>query len=574
MNRALTRREAGLIKTMLARRAGWRERAAFGLIYALAFLPVAGLLPVGLWLGANGALMAVEVKLLRPERRRGSAGRVVMLALLGLSSFAHGSLALFAVGAQGQWGVICGGLFLAGAVMNAAVANQRSPAAYVATLSPYALYLLALAAIAWALSGATIQGVTVGVVAVMLVFSSVMIWRSSLEAAEAGREAREEARRRRRAAEALAEAKSAMLATIGHELRTPISAILAGASAIRGDEAAPAEARANADLIARSGEMMTTLLGDLLDLAKLEARRMRVEVVEFDLCALIDETLDFWRPQARAKGLKLRLEAHGEMPDVAWADPTRLRQVLNNLFSNAIKFTEAGEIVLALSTVTRRRLRFQIRDSGRGMTPDQLERLFTPFDQTADSTARTHGGTGLGLSISREFARLMGGDLTAESQAGRGSTFTLEIESAAPAAAEAFLPDLRILAVDDHEVNRRALALMLEPMGVALTTAESAGEALQRLSVEAFDLVLMDLNMPGMGGLDALAALRAGQGPNRRVPVVACTAADSEADIAACRAAGMAGLLAKPIRPAALQQAIAEALRAGEPPAWPEAHAV
>jgi CheY-like chemotaxis protein len=213
-------------------------------------------------------------------------------------------------------------------------------------------------------------------------------------------------------------------------------------------------------------------------------------------------------------------------------------------------------------------MRFSISDTGRGMSEHQLARLFKPFEQTNVSTARTHGGTGLGLAISRELARLMGGELEVVSTEDKGSTFTLEIglvevAHAAPEEVED-IDQTRILVVDDHEVNRRAVALMLEPFGVLLTGAACGEDALELLAAQPFDVVLMDMNMPGMGGVEACQRLRAIPGPNQSTPVIAFTASSEAGDLAACEAAGMNGHVEKPIDAHMLHAAIAAALSDAE----------
>jgi CheY-like chemotaxis protein len=317
--------------------------------------------------------------------------------------------------------------------------------------------------------------------------------------------------------------------------------------------------------------MMRALLGDLLDLSKIEAGRMGVEIIDFSPAGVVHDTVSFWSAQAGEKGLTLSVDGLESLPARVAADPTRLRQVLNNLFSNAIKFTEHGGVALAVDSARTDdgwKLIFAVADTGVGMTREQFARLFTPFDQTLASTARTHGGTGLGLTISRELARLMGGDLIAASAPGKGATFTLQIVAGEAGAAPpvpkpepaAPVNDVRVLAVDDHEVNRRALTLMLEPLGVNLTLAASAAEGLDLCRVAHFDVILMDLYMPGMDGREATRLLRATPGPNQATPVIACTASSAERDWRTCREAGMTGAVPKPFDVALLHGAIARAL--------------
>lgn len=556
-----TASDLGLAKTMLARRNGLRTRMMFAAIYAVAFAPVAGWGPSALWISTYSLLQACEYYLFASERARARPVRGnLALAMLALNSGVYGSLAVMAILSKGSWGLTCGGLFLAGAVLNTVVTNQRSQAAYVASMTPFGVYLLITAALAWMISGTSTYGVAVGIVGVLLVFSSTILWRAAADGIESQRRAREEAERGRSAAEAAGDAKSAFIAMVSHELRTPISAILAGAEAIerRGGKDA-----SDGALIAESGRMMRTLLNDLLDLSKMEAGRMSVETIAFDLSALVADTTAFWRAEAEKKGLILDRLGDEVLPTAVAGDPTRLRQILNNLISNAIKFTPSGAVTLTV-TGQDAAFEFSVTDTGRGMTPAELSRLFAPFEQGQVSTARTHGGTGLGLSISRELARLMGGDLTAASEAGKGAVFTLSIDL--PHAADTAAPDLadvgqvRVLVVDDHEINRRAVALMLEPFGVELTAAASAAEGLEIAATQPFDVILMDVYMPEMDGREACRRLRGVPGPNRFTPVVACTASGSDQDWADCVAAGMTDHVAKPIDPGALSAAIARVL--------------
>jgi len=291
---------------------------------------------------------------------------------------------------------------------------------------------------------------------------------------------------------------------------------------------------------------------------------MTVEETSFDARALAADAARFWAAEARRKGLSFRLQGSTQLPGCLVGDPTRLRQILNNLFSNALKFTASGGVTLSFAQLGDE-LEFAIADTGTGMSRDQLGRLFTPFAQADDSIARTHGGTGLGLSISRDLAELMGGRLDVDSRPGEGSTFRLrlplrraaDVAPAPKAVLEAAnetvaMPAIRVLEVDDHEINRRAVALILEGIGAEVALAASGAEALELLAAEPFDVVLMDLNMPGMDGCEATRRLRTRAGPNRATPVIALTASTGDDEIAACRAAGMAGWVCKPIEPALL----------------------
>ncbi len=362
--------------------------------------------------------------------------------------------------------------------------------------------------------------------------------------------------------------RAAMAAIISHELRTPVSAIQAGAQ-VMFEDAVPAQRRDTAELILDASSLMTRMLNDLLDHSKMEAGAMSLEARDFDLSILLSDTERFWRAQADAKGLVLQSK---KVPPATWlrGDPHRLRQILNNLLSNAIKFTARGEITIvvdveALDDRTRSVL-ITVRDQGAGIAPEAMARLFTPFAQGSSEVARTYGGTGLGLKVSRDLARLMRGDLTVDSHPGEGAAFKLsvllplgEAETASSSDhvdATVLWPRLSILAVDDHEINRRTLALVLQPLDVDLYTASDGYLALDLLARQPFDAVLMDVNMPGIDGNEVTRRLRASPGPNMTTPVIGFSAGTEADQIAACHAAGMTDWLAKPLEPNKLYEAL------------------
>ncbi|MDP1875057.1 ATP-binding protein [Phenylobacterium sp.] len=497
---------------------------------------------------------------LTPRSARG------LLWLTALNAVVFASIALVGPLVDGPWGATGGAWMLAGATCYVVLSNIASRQMFRAALAPFALMMvLLLIESRWV--GAPWSSIfTMGAAGLMVLGVAGALWRAAAAARARETAARDESERRRLEAESAVAAKSAFIAVVSHELRTPISAILAGAEDLRrnahGSEAAKAE------MIAEAGAMMRTLLNDLLDQAKLEAGRMSVETIPFDLRHLLAQQLIFWRAEARRKGLRLRLEGGRSSPQWVSGDPTRLRQILNNLLSNAIKFTEAGGVTLSLGADGEGRVVLSVQDTGRGLDAAALEQLFTPFQQAAPDVARTHGGTGLGLAISRDLARLMNGDLVAESRPGHGACFTLALplpEASTPAsplqaAEQPDLPPAAVLVVDDHEINRRAIGLMLRELDVSLTEAASGFEALGLLEQQPFDLVLMDCHMPGMDGLSVTRELRRRAGPNQQTPVIAVTGAGEPAHIAACHDAGMNDHVLKPIDAARLIEAMGRAL--------------
>jgi signal transduction histidine kinase/CheY-like chemotaxis protein len=558
---------AALQETFADRRRQLRLRVGLAVLLAATFGYMVGWLAVTAWAGVYLVLQVVEARLLGRERPEW-----IGLSLLSANSVVFGLLAAAGPVTDGVWGLASGVCLLCGALLNAALTSQRSGAAFVASAAPFAVYLLASPLAAVALGAQPHQAVSLAAAGVLIIVASGMIWRAAAIALNAERTARARA-------EAADAAKSAFVAMVGHELRTPISAILAGA-AEAARNGSGGERDANLALIASSGRMMRTLLDDLLDLSKIEAGKMGVETIAFDLRQLMLETVRFWAPEARRRQLKFRLTGARRLPSWAAGDPTRIRQILNNLLSNALKFTEAGVIAVQVDVDGEGQFRLSVSDTGQGMTEDQQARLFQVYGQVSETVSRTHGGTGLGLNISRELSRLMGGDLTVASTPGEGSTFTLVIalppaerpEKAAPAST----PEaLRVLIVDDHEVNRRAFTMILQSAGGEVATAIDGEDALATLAVQPFDLVLMDLNMPRLGGLAAARRLRAEPGPNRDAPVIALTASVSPAEQASCLEAGMNAFVMKPVEAAELFAAIEAVLaRAGDKSAvGPAVHA-
>ncbi|MEW5728648.1 MAG: ATP-binding protein [Pseudomonadota bacterium] len=374
----------------------------------------------------------------------------------------------------------------------------------------------------------------------------------------------------RERAELAARAKSDFLAMMSHESRTPMNGIL-GMARLLADTPLDETQRDWLETISSSGAALLTILNDILDFSKLEAGKLTVERVAFDLRALVSRTLGLIQPKAEEKGLELSLDTADGVPQWAFGDPTRLRQILLNLLGNAVKFTNRGRVTLRV-VATGPSVSFTVEDTGIGITPDQMSHLFTPFSQADGSISRRFGGTGLGLAICRRLAEVLGGTLTVTSAPGRGSAFTLDIpmpmaEPAPPVAEEVpILPPLSILLAEDNPVNQKVAKASLVRLGHRVTVAEDGLEA-ARLGETAppghFDLVLMDMQMPRCGGLEATANIRALADPARaRLPIVAMTANAMKEDAERCLAAGMNGYISKPVAPAELMRCIARALSA------------
>ncbi len=379
-----------------------------------------------------------------------------------------------------------------------------------------------------------------------------------------------------REAEKASQAKSEFLAMMSHELRTPLNGVLGLAHALSNTDLTVKQQNL-LEGITRSGDGLMSILNDILDLTKIEAGRMEVSPVPTDIHRLANDIRDLFAPAASAKDISMRLSIEGEVPRWISADALRLKQVLANLVSNALKFTEAGVVRLSVrlggEDSAGRTLCIRVDDTGTGLTEAAREKLFQRFSQGHGGIARTHGGTGLGLAISRDLARAMGGDLALIDRPGPGASFELTLPvmaCAAPAQTEAPSVDpapssdtagvLSILVVEDNPVNRTVAQALLEPTGWRLAFAENGALGLEALTSGGFDLVLMDIHMPVMDGLKALAAIRAGKAGDRDIPVIALTADAMSGSREQLLAAGFDDYVEKPIRPHLLLSAIQAAL--------------
>ena len=381
----------------------------------------------------------------------------------------------------------------------------------------------------------------------------------------------EELRARRAEAEAANEAKSQFLANMSHEVRTPLTGVVGFARLLVAVDGLPDEARGHIQRISTSAEALLGVVNDVLDFSKLEARQVELDAQAFEAASFLAETIDLVRPQAEAKGLSLTLTLGKPMPQRLVADSARVRQVLLNLLTNAVKFTDQGRIEVTASW-SAGMLKLEVADTGPGLAPEDARRLFQRFSQVDTSNTRQHGGTGLGLAISKGLAEMMGGKIGLKSTLGRGSEFWFTVtapEALAEAAQMAPATDaqatpttdgapLRILVVDDVAVNRELVAAILSPFDVDLSTAGSGAEAVEAAVAAPFDLILMDLQMPGMDGLAAARAIRANADLNRATPIIALSANVLPAHVRGSLAAGMNDHIAKPIDAADLLAKIAK----------------
>jgi signal transduction histidine kinase/ActR/RegA family two-component response regulator len=365
-----------------------------------------------------------------------------------------------------------------------------------------------------------------------------------------------EAETQRVAAEQASRAKSAFLAVTSHEIRTPLNAVLGLAEALRREPLTPAQHELNDGVLA-SGAMLLRLLNAVLDMSRIEADQATATFETFDLAAKLQSIVSIWTPRAAETGVTLAFALHAEGPTAVRSDLGRLEQTLVNLVSNGIKFTPAGGRVCVRAVLSGELLRLEVLDDGPGVPEAERDRIFKPFEQT--QAGRDAGGAGLGLAICSGNIRLLGGDIGVDRDPEGRSRFWLEcpVETvSAPAAAPVATPahsaasavGMRILAAEDNPANRRVLQVLLAPAGVDLTFAENGAEALEAAASRPFDLVLMDVNMPRMDGVEALRRIRAGGGPAAATPIYMLTANAFADDVERYLSAGADGVLTKPIQ--------------------------
>ncbi len=366
-------------------------------------------------------------------------------------------------------------------------------------------------------------------------------------------------------AEAANVAKSAFLATMSHEIRTPLNGVLGMAQAMAADNLDPVQ-RERLDVIRQSGESLLAILNDILDLSKIEAGKLNLEEIEFDLGEIALGAHAAFTTLANKKGVSFDLNMD-EAAGVYRGDPTRLRQILYNLVSNALKFTDTGEIRVKMTRVPNG-LSLTVSDTGIGMSPDVVSNLFTKFGQADASTTRKYGGTGLGLAICRQLSEMMGGEILVTSTPGAGSTFTVLLPMvwiSGPVAAAAHTMqetdeddgegvELRVLAAEDNPINQLVLKTLLHQAGIDPVVVNNGAEALAAWKAGAFDLILMDVQMPVMDGPSATRAIRKAEAETGRspIPIIALTANAMSHQIAEYLASGMDGHVAKPIEAAKL----------------------
>ncbi len=510
---------------------------------------------------------------LKPDMTLSLTYKVCCCATAALNVVVYSGIAAYLWFNAGEAGRLFGIIQVAGGLLHVSLHMHQVRPLLLSAVIPHSAYFLGLPAISAVQNGRPIEGLII-VGGCLYMMHLVVSVRQSSAATRALEAANDEAGRQRRQAEIANAAKSDFLAVVSHEIRTPMNAVISAANLLRRTPLDPQQ-KEHLSMLADAGEVMIGLLNDVLDFSKIEAGKMTLESTPMDLRDKLGSLQRLWEHKAAANDVHLVLAIAEDVPVRVQTDPLRLQQILFNLLSNAIKFTENGTIRIDASWSEKSgMLTVAVTDTGCGIDPGRLSTVFESFEQAEAGTTRRYGGTGLGLAISRRLAELMGGTLEAQSQPGLGSTFTLVVpvqplaslseveEGIQPATASLY--GRRLLAADDHPVNRRILQLLLEPHGCELFFVENGLEAVQAAAAQAFDVILMDMQMPVMDGLDATAEIRQ-SGPNAATPVIALTANAMDTHRAAWDAVGVFAFLTKPIDPALLATTLAKACEPCEP---------
>jgi signal transduction histidine kinase/ActR/RegA family two-component response regulator len=531
------------------------------------------------WTAAAVSVLTLEHHLLRivpkggPAADRAATGARV-LRVIATTLYALAALGLVARGGPAErlfaFALICASM------VHVLMRYYRTPWILVASLSPHvavlALIAVIQARIAWE-AGHVVQAIAASFT---LATFTVQFWSARAQLVGAWTElmsAREAAEERERAAEAANRAKSDFLATMSHELRTPLNGVLGMAQVLTTEQLTPAQ-HERVKIIRRSSESLLAVLNDLLDLSKIEACALELEVAEFDLEHLVRGIVAAYQPLADKKGLSFSFEIEEPAKGRYEGDSARIRRMLYSLADNAVKFTETGGVTLSVLREPDAVV-FRVADTGIGIADEDLAHLFDGFFQADAGRTRRYGGAGLGLAICRQMTQMMGGAIEASSAPGQGSTFVIRLpltpvdKARQPARAErpsattkGAEAEIRVLAAEDNPTNQLVLKTLLAQAGITPTVVENGREAVEAWEAQDWDLILMDIQMPVMDGVQATRAIRERElaGRRDRTPIIAVTANAMTHQLAEYEAAGVDRLVPKPIDAATLFAAMEQAL--------------
>ncbi|MEM6913904.1 MAG: ATP-binding protein [Pseudomonadota bacterium] len=518
---------------------------------------------------------------LNPPTRTSISMRERFLVRFSVSqaSWVFGSVAVVAWSTGEPGYQIAATLWLGGTMLHAVMHTHHEKGVFLSNFIPSTVFMFTLpfaqffgaASIDWAL--ATVLAWAVFTYTGHLAVAFKAYNRNSL----ALRRAQLSAEERRRAAESASLAKSQFLATLSHEIRTPMNGIIGMAQALETEQLST-EAKGQIAVMRQASDLLMVLLNDVLDASKIEAEKIVLEHKPFSLKSIVDRVTHLHAAEAERKGLGFEMTFDDEVPDMRLGDEHRLVQALHNLAGNAIKFTNEGSVRVAVSAPEAGGDAFVITvdDTGIGMTEEQTSRVFQPFTQADSSTTRCYGGSGLGLTITKGLIEAMGGSLSVTSTLSRGSTFRIWLELSqskvtynqedTSTAGEDVkqLAGCKVLAIDDNPVNLAVLRTMLDRMGAHSVIAESGAEGLELFAADQFDLVLLDISMPEMDGIEVLRRLKADYGDAGLVPVIAVSAHAMPDEIDGYLAEGFAAYVTKPVRLDVLRETAASALTANQ----------
>jgi signal transduction histidine kinase/CheY-like chemotaxis protein len=524
----------------------------------------AGFAYAGAWWAAYGAAQLVLLHAAQTAPRAGPGYGYVACFL----SFAVAGAPTLHLWTLGAFGVAAASMWLCGMLVQLTASSLGAGRLFWFSAAPLVAYLILLPIVHF---GAIQAEASLTLAACGMLFAAYLAVAHkgqvrAIAAVEASR----------RQAEAASRAKSEFLSVMSHEIRTPMNAVLGAAALLQRTELSAAQAE-NVRMLKEGGEILMEILNDVLDLSKIEAGKLDLDPQTVDVHALVGRCASFWRPAAEDAGLSLTVHIAPDAPRYVILDATRAGQIIFNLVSNALKFTGRGGVTLNLGGETRADgccdLSITVSDTGMGMSQETQGRLFQAFEQADTSISRRFDGTGLGLAIAQRLAAMMGGRITVRSEEGVGSAFSLHLPvrlgyapaepppSMVEAQRDASPRPRRVLLAEDNPANQRIIELFLRPLDAEVVVVENGARAVDAAARERFDVILMDMQMPVMDGLEATRRIRAPAGPNASTPVLALTANVLAAHQEACVAAGMDGHIGKPIDPRALITAIQSASR-------------